>query len=178
MSAIFLDRDGVVIRKAPEGDYVKDWSEVHFLPGSLEAIATLTKVGRKVIIITNQRGLATGQIRLECLEAIHVRLHETIQDAGGKLAGIYYCPHDKAEACQCRKPRPGMLMRAAREHRLDLSECWMIGDAASDITAGKIAGCKTALISQSLEYQLWNHRPDLCVSNLATAAKHIVEAQG
>lgn len=177
MSAIFLDRDGVVIRKAPEGDYVKDWSEVEFLPGSLEAIAAFTKLGRKVIIVTNQRGLATGQIRRENMEVIHSKIQKSVEKCGGQITAIYYCPHDKHRLCDCRKPKPGMLLQAATEHDLRLPDCWMIGDKASDIAAGKTAGCKTALITRSIDHQMWVDKPDFCAENLAIAAKQILLVQ-
>jgi D-glycero-D-manno-heptose 1,7-bisphosphate phosphatase len=175
MSAIFLDRDGVIIRKAPEGDYVKAWNDVEFLPGSLEAIAAFTRHGRKVIIITNQRGVATGKIELRQLVDIHRKMKEVVRDNGGDIAGIYHCPHDKSEVCLCRKPNPGMLLRAAIDHQLRLSECWMIGDALTDIEAGKSVGCRTALITHGNGRNTCKGEPDLCAESLQTAAKYILE---
>ena len=174
MRAIFLDRDGVIIRKAPEGEYVTDWCEVEFLPGSLEAISSFYRFGYKVIIVTNQRGIATGKIQLSKLMEIHARINEVIASCGGDLSGIYYCPHDISEGCPCRKPQPGMLLRAAAEHQLNLSECWMIGDAVTDIAAGKSAGCKTVMISQFEDDQTWTEKPDIFVTSLDLAAKHIL----
>jgi D-glycero-D-manno-heptose 1,7-bisphosphate phosphatase len=174
MSAIFLDRDGVVIRKAPDGEYVTDWCEVEFLPGSLEAIAALSRLGYKVIIVTNQRGVATGKIQSYKLEDIHSKMKEVIAGNGGDVAGIYCCPHETSAGCTCRKPKPGMLLQAAKEHELRLSECWMVGDTVTDIAAGKSAGCKTALLTQSDEYQEWAEKPDICAESLARAAKHIL----
>jgi len=174
MRAIFLDRDGVVIRKAPDGEYVTDWREVEFLPGSLEAIAAFSRLGYKVIIVTNQRGVATGKIQLSKLQDIHIKMKEVIAGYGCDLAGIYCCPHDSSEGCTCRKPKPGMLLQAAKEHQLRLPECWMVGDAAADIAAGKSVGCKTVLVTQSREYQEWAERPDICAESLALAAKHIL----
>ena len=175
MRAIFLDRDGVVIRKAPEGDYVKNWNEVEFLPGSLQAIAALSRHGHKVIIITNQRGVATGKIERSQLDDIHAKLRDVVRRNGGEITEIYHCPHDKFERCTCRKPKPGMLLRAAREHQLRLSECWMIGDAASDIEAGKSVGCKTALITHintgCTPQEEFTH---LRVENLEVAVQYIL----
>jgi D-glycero-D-manno-heptose 1,7-bisphosphate phosphatase len=174
MSAIFLDRDGVVIRKAPDGEYVTDWCEVKFLPGSLEAIAAFSRLGHKVIIVTNQRGVATGKIQVHKLHDIHTKMKVVIAGHGGDVAGVYCCPHDISAGCMCRKPKPGMLLQAAKEHQLSLPECWMVGDAATDIAAGKSVGCKTALITQSQEYQEWAEKPDVCAESLALAAKHIL----
>jgi len=174
MSAIFLDRDGVVIRKAPAGEYVTDWCEVEFLPGSLEAIAAFSRFGYKVIIVTNQRGVATGKIQLCKLQDIHTRMKEVIAGYGGDVAGIYCCPHDSSESCTCRKPKPGMLLQAAAEHQLLLPECWMVGDTATDIAAGKSVGCKTALITQLETVKQSAERPDFWAESLALAAKHIL----
>jgi D-glycero-D-manno-heptose 1,7-bisphosphate phosphatase len=177
MSAIFLDRDGVVIRKAPEGEYVADWCEVEFLQGSSEAIAAFCRFGYKVIIVTNQRGVATGKIQLSKLSEIHARMKEVIASRGGIVSGIYVCPHDTSEGCACRKPKAGMLLRAAAEHQLCLSECWMVGDAETDVAAGKSVGCRTALITQSERFQQWAQKPDIWAESLALAAKRILSKE-
>jgi D-glycero-D-manno-heptose 1,7-bisphosphate phosphatase len=177
MNAIFLDRDGVIIRKAPDGEYVADWSEVEFLPGSLDAIAAFCQFGHKVIIVTNQRGVATGKIQLAKVKEIHTRMREVIASHGGDISGIYYCPHDTWENCSCRKPKPGMLLQAAAEHQVRLPECWMVGDTATDIAVGKSVGCWTALITQSEAFHQWAEKPDICVESLALAAKRILGDQ-
>lgn len=173
MSGIFLDRDGVIIRKTVEGEYISDWSEVEFLPGALEAIAEFCHYGFKVIVVTNQRGVATGKIKLTDLQELHFRLKETARTHGAEISEIYYCPHDISEECPCRKPKPGMLLRAAEAHRLRFSECWMIGDSASDIAAGKSVGCRTALITQKLEFRQWSSCPDLWAGSLASLSDRI-----
>ncbi len=177
MSAIFLDRDGVIIRKAPDGEYVADWSEVEFLQGSTEAIAEFCRFGYKVIIVTNQRGVAVGKIELSKLDEIHTRMIDVIASCGGNVSGIYICPHDISEDCACRKPKAGMLLQAAAEHGLDLSECWMVGDAETDVAAGKSAGCKTALITRSEGFQHWHHQPNVWAQSLALAAKRILKPE-
>jgi D-glycero-D-manno-heptose 1,7-bisphosphate phosphatase len=174
MSAIFLDRDGVIIRKAPEGEYVAEWGEVEFLPGSLEAMAAFRHCGYKLIIVTNQRGVATGKIQQSKLEDIHTKMKAVIASHGGDICEIYYCPHDISEGCNCRKPRPGMLLQAAAEHRLRLPDCWMVGDAATDIAAGKSVGCKTALITPSDGFQQRAEKPDIWAESLALAAESIL----
>ncbi len=177
MSGIFLDRDGVIIRKAPEGEYVTEWSNVEFLPGSLKAMAALRHFGHKLIVVTNQRGVATGKIQLSKLEDIHARMKEVIASHGGDISEIYYCPHDISECCTCRKPKPGMLLRAAAEHQWRLPDCWMVGDAATDIEAGKRAGCKTALISGYPESSCPDAPPDLCEQSLVLAVSRILQLE-
>lgn len=173
--AIFLDRDGVIIRKAPDGEYVTDWSAVEFLQGSSDAIAAFCRRGYKVIIVTNQRGVATGKIELSKLNEIHSRMKDVIAGCGGSIAGIYFCPHDISEFCLCRKPRAGMLLQAAADHQLCLPECWMVGDAEMDIAAGKSAGCKTALITQLEGFQPRALQPDISAKSLALAADRILD---
>lgn len=175
MNAIFLDRDGVIIRKALEGEYIRDWREVEFLPGALEAIADFCRAGYKVILATNQRGVATGKIRFSKLSEIHKMLTEAVAEYGGEICAIYCCTHDLSECCACRKPNPGMLLQAALEHQLDLAHCWMVGDSASDITAGKRAGCRTALITESDECIHWSEKPDVRAQNLYRAAELILQ---
>lgn len=174
MSGIFLDRDGVILRKAAEGEYVTNVEEMEFLPGSAEAIAKLSRSGFKIIVVTNQRGVATGKIQLPDLEDIHVRMRQTVANLGGEVCDVFYCPHDLSEQCQCRKPKAGMLLEAAKKHELVLSECWMVGDSGTDITAGKSAGCKTAFITQSGESPSWVDQPDVWAESLASVAEKIL----
>jgi D-glycero-D-manno-heptose 1,7-bisphosphate phosphatase len=149
MKAIFLDRDGVINRKAPEGEYISRWAEVRFLPGVFSAVLKLSQAGFKIFIITNQRGVALRKVRLLDLEDIHSRLKERFVHHGTAIDGIYFCPHDIAENCSCRKPKPGLLQQAARDYALDLPSCWMIGDAPSDVEAGRAAGCRSARIAHA-----------------------------
>lgn len=174
MTGIFLDRDGVIVRKAPEGEYIAKLDEMQFLPGALEAIAKLSRSGFKVIVVTNQRGVATGKIKLSDLEDIHGTLRCAVSRVGGEISDIFYCPHDIPESCVCRKPKPGMLLVAAEKHHLSLSECWMVGDAVTDIAAGTSAGCKTALITRTEEFSSWTEQPDICADSLASVADEIL----
>lgn len=174
MSAIFLDRDGVIIRKAPEGEYVARWSEVEFLPGALDAIQVLHSNGYKLMIVTNQRGVSTGKIALPELHEIHRRMKEVIFRHGGCITAIYYCPHDYSDQCSCRKPSPGMLFQAAADYRLTLSDCWMVGDSVTDIVAGKNAGCSTALIERYGETGIRYEKADIYGRDLAVVAREIL----
>lgn len=176
MNAILLDRDGVIIRKAPEGEYIADWLDVEFLPGALDAIQLFHHSGYKVVVVTNQRGVATGKIDIKKMHEIHANIEAAVVQNSGLISAIYYCPHDYSDQCGCRKPKPGMLLRAAVDHNLILSNCWMIGDSATDIAAGKKAGCKTALISSSIRLASCGEGlgSDVVGDSLALVAQHII----
>lgn len=146
---VFLDRDGVVNKKAPKADYVKTWGEFVFLPGVLKAIQLLTKNGFRIFIISNQAGIARKKMTTKDLNLIHKNMLFQIKKSGGKISGIYYCPHGWDEDCDCRKPKPGMLLQASREHFIDLTKAIFIGDDIRDKQAGDKASCKTILVSKS-----------------------------
>lgn len=147
--AVFLDRDGTI---NVEKEYLYKPEEFEFTPGAVEAIRLLNLAGYLVIVVTNQSGVARGYYT----EADVVRLHQYIdgllQAAGARVDAWYYCPHHTAgmlpydQACDCRKPLPGMLQQAAAEHAIDLSCSWMVGDKVADIAAGRSAGCRTVLV--------------------------------
>jgi D-glycero-D-manno-heptose 1,7-bisphosphate phosphatase len=144
--AAFLDRDGVINRKPPEGQYVTHWEGMHFLPDVAGAIALLNRADFRVIVVTNQRCVAKGLVSAAALEAMHQQMSEELAAGGAKIDEIYYCPHEKYPPCFCRKPAPGMLLAAARAHDIDLTASWMIGDSEIDVEAGRNAGCRTALV--------------------------------
>jgi D-glycero-D-manno-heptose 1,7-bisphosphate phosphatase len=148
--AVFLDRDGVVNQKAPEGEYIRTWKEIQFLPGAAKAVASLNRAGYKVFIVTNQRGVATSKIEINDLLEIHERIQREFAQDDAVISQIYYCPHDLLANCSCRKPQPGMLQRAAREYNLDLRTSWMVGDSITDVKAGENAGCRTILLTPDL----------------------------
>lgn len=174
VTAVFLDRDGVIIEKAPEGNYVSSWDEVRFLPGAIRAVSALYRSGFKIVIVTNQRGLALRKIRPDNLEDIHTRLRARFAKHGVSIAKIYCCPHAKSAYCSCRKPKPGMLLRAAKEHGLHLPDCWLVGDSAADIQAGRRAGCKTIWIRHTPP-NTDDVKADLVVHNLYAAAGKIIK---
>jgi len=145
--AVFLDRDGVLNRPPPEGWYVTAVADLVLLPGAADAIARLNHAGFVVLVVTNQRCIARGIISAETVAEIHERLLRDIQANTGRIDRIYVCPHDDNEACDCRKPKPGMLRRAEREFELDLPNCWMVGDQESDVQAGRRAGCRTIRVN-------------------------------
>ena len=141
--AAFLDRDGVINRKAPGDGYVTRWEDMHFLPNIAKSIALLNQTGFRVIVVSNQCCVAKGLITSQALDSMHQQMSDRLAAEGAKIDGIYYCPHEKQPACSCRKPAPGMLLTAASEHQVDLTASWMIGDSEIDVGAGRNAGCKT-----------------------------------
>jgi D-glycero-D-manno-heptose 1,7-bisphosphate phosphatase len=148
VSTIFLDRDGVINEN--RSDYVKSWSEYRFLPGAREAIAELTQAGHRIVVCTNQAGIARGNISLETVEDIHRRMLADVAKMGGRIEKVYYCPHGKDEHCSCRKPRPGLLLRARDELGLDMRDAVFVGDSMTDIRAGLAAGIRTVLVLTGL----------------------------
>jgi histidinol-phosphate phosphatase family protein len=139
---IFFDRDGIV-NESPGPGYVERWGDFHLQPGFVAALRTVTAKGYPAIIVTNQQGVAKGLYTEEELENIHGQFRAMLHAHGLDVADIYYCPHFADAGCECRKPKPGMLTRAAKEHDLDLAASWMIGDGERDVEAGKNARCKT-----------------------------------
>ncbi|MHA2329132.1 MAG: HAD-IIIA family hydrolase [Candidatus Hodarchaeales archaeon] len=144
---IFLDRDGVINKKAPKADYVKKWEEFEFLAGSVEAINLLTREGYEIFIITNQAGIARRKMTEKDLTTIHNNMLEELSRANAKITAIYHCPHGWNEDCECRKPKPGMFYQAAREYHLNLSNALFIGDDERDLQAGEAAAIKSILVT-------------------------------
>lgn len=143
MTVVFLDRDGVLNENRP--DHVKSWAEFRFLPGALTAVARLTHSEVRVFVITNQAVINRRLVSVGVLEDVHRQMLREIEDHGGRILDIAYCPHRPDELCECRKPRPGLILDLAAKHRLDLREAVVIGDALTDIEAGMAAGCRTIL---------------------------------
>jgi D-glycero-D-manno-heptose 1,7-bisphosphate phosphatase len=173
--AAFLDRDGVINRKAPEGQYVTRWEEVEFLPGVAAAIALLNKAGIHVIVVSNQRCVAKGLVTIGEVEALHRKICRELADQGAVIDAVYFCPHEASPACDCRKPAPGMLLTAAKDHEIDLHSSWMIGDSPADVAAGKGAGCRTVLISRVDNSAA--AAPDFVAQSLLDAVQRIIELE-
>lgn len=145
---IFLDRDGVINKRPSKADYVKEWKEFEFLPGSIQAMKLLTKKGYQVFIISNQSGIARGKLTQKSLDNIHKNMAKELKKNGAKIDGIYYCPHDWDEGCSCRKPKPGLLYMASRDHNIDLTKTLFVGDDKRDKEAGEATGCTTVLVNK------------------------------
>lgn len=138
--AVFLDRDGTINVRKRDG-YVLCPEEFHFLPGALEALAALAQgTEQRIVVVTNQSAINRGLMFRSTLEEIHMWMRQGIRYAGGRLDGIYVCPHRPEDGCLCRKPRPALLIQAAHELGIDLSKSSMIGDAGTDLRAAWAAG--------------------------------------
>ncbi|MBA4395246.1 MAG: D-glycero-beta-D-manno-heptose-1,7-bisphosphate 7-phosphatase [Desulfobacca sp.] len=173
--AIFLDRDGVI--NEDREDYVKSWAEVRFIKGARPALKQIHQAGIPVVVITNQAAIGRGIITEAILLDIHTRMMKAVNKAGGAILKMYYCPHHPDAHCRCRKPRSGLLKKAARELNLDLAHCFFVGDTLRDVQAGKRAGCRTILVQtghgeKTLEKILAGQTtvtPDWVCDNLASA---------
>ena len=142
---VFLDRDGTINLKRPEGEYVTSPGELVLLPGAAQAIASLNAAGMRTVLVTNQSWLSRSPDNAARYAAVHARLEQLLAAEGARLDAAYRCPHAR-ETCDCRKPLPGLLLRAAREHQIDLSRAVMIGDRDSDLMAGRAAGTSVILV--------------------------------
>lgn len=144
MPILILDRDGVINHDSD--DYIRcldDWTPV---PGSIEAIAALSRAGYQVAIATNQSGLSRGYFTLDTLESIHDRLRSLVDAEGGSIAGIFYCPHLPDEGCACRKPGTGLLQAIESELQQPVAGSYFVGDSLKDLQAGQAMGCKPVLV--------------------------------
>ena len=164
--AVFVDKDATLIRDVP---YNVSPDLIELSPNAGRCVAILRKEGFRVVVISNQAGIALGYFPETALKEVEGRLQELLSQAGAQLDGFYYCPHHprgKIEAyrqsCTCRKPGDEMLRRAAQEQDLDLENSWMVGDIAADILAGQKAGCRTILFTQyhNTASELQNCKPD------------------
>ncbi len=165
---IFLDRDGVINRKPVGVDYVKKWDEFNFIPGVIESIKLLKEYGFKIIIITNQPGVARGVMTEQDLDEIHRKMQVEVDNA---IDAIYVCTHGWDDECECRKPKPGLLLDASDDFRIDLTKSYFIGDDKRDVIAGKAAGCRTILISSG---DAENVNPDAICEDLSSAVEIVL----
>jgi D-glycero-D-manno-heptose 1,7-bisphosphate phosphatase len=144
IEAVFLDRDGVINVNRP--DHVKSWDEFQFIGGACEAIARLTCAGLRVFVVSNQAIVNRGILPAADVERINHTMIGEIERHGGRIEAIAYCPHRPDEACGCRKPAPGLLFELARTHGIELDRAVVIGDALTDLQAGRAAGCGVILV--------------------------------
>lgn len=153
--ALFLDRDGTLVHPV---HYPSRPEDLRLYPNLSPALHELQELGFLLVVITNQSGLARGYFSAADLQHMHSALQAELLGKGVRLSGIYYCPHhpdgviaDLAIDCQCRKPRPGLLLQAARELHIDLARSWFVGDILDDVEAGRLAGCRTILVDLGTE---------------------------
>jgi D-glycero-D-manno-heptose 1,7-bisphosphate phosphatase len=140
--AAFLDRDGVLNRRAPAHDYVKSPAEFTWLAGAREGVRRLNDEGWLVLVVTNQRGIARGLYSAADVDAIHERARRELAQVGARVDAFYFCPHGDEDRCDCRKPMPGLILRAAREWDVDLAASILIGDDDRDVEAARRAGVR------------------------------------
>lgn len=175
---VFLDRDGTINVKAPDGDYIRTSSELMLLPGAASAISRLNKARIWVGLVTNQRGIALGKMTGEDFACVQRSLTERLGEAGAHLDAVYHCPHDVGE-CDCRKPAPGMLRQAQRDvSGLDFRRAAVVGDSAADVEVGRAVGALTVLLCTTGSDA--HHRapiepaPDHCASSLGDAVEWLL----
>jgi D-glycero-D-manno-heptose 1,7-bisphosphate phosphatase len=177
--AIFLDRDGVIMEN--RASYVRDWGDVEIYPQALQSLAEASASPFKFVIITNQSAVGRGIMSLEIARDINDRLVERIAKSGGRIDGVFMCPHAPQDHCNCRKPEPGLLIQAAEELSIDMSKSYIIGDAISDLLAGQAAGVKQSILvltgrgkSQSLSAKPDNLKPYLVHNSLSDALNYLI----
>lgn len=177
--ALFLDRDGVLLENNPT--YIRNWSEARIYHRALTALARIRESAYKIVIVTNQAGVAKGLIPVEVAEDINRHLVEEIEKSGGRVDGVFMCPHAVEDACTCRKPLPGLLLEAARELSLDLDRSIMVGDALTDMMAGRAAGVRKVVmvrsgrgVEQSQLPEAFGLQPFPIYDNLAEALAELI----
>ena len=182
--AIFIDRDGTI---SEEVGYINHLSRFRLFPYSAAALKQLHDNGYLAIVITNQAGVARGYFSEEMVQAIHKQMTKDLERSGARVDAIYYCAHHPTVGeppyqldCDCRKPKPGLLLRAARDYDIDLANSWMVGDRYSDIELAANAGVKSALVLSGYGRGEWEHRrdswttqPDLVAEDLLAAVNQI-----
>lgn len=177
--AVFLDRDGIICKD--RDDYVKSWDEFVWIPGARKALKRLSGNYRMVIVITNQSAVGRGLVSRLSVEDIHQRMMRGVHQAGGRIEKVYYCPHRPEDDCICRKPKPGLLLKAAKDFALDLKSSYLVGDSLSDVEAGRHVGCTTIMVRNdkkagSVRNLLTDKtRPDYIVSDLSAAVNLILK---
>lgn len=180
--AIFLDRDGTLNQSV---GYVNHASRFRLFPWTVEAIRTIRENGYLAVMVTNQSGVGRGLFDEEVLDDVHRRFREILTDADTKLDGIYACFHRPQDGCECRKPKPGMLLRAEKDLGCDLARSWMVGDNRSDLEAAWSVGARGALVRTGFgegvfrhQVKDWPREPDLVASDLHRAVCSIVWGTG
>ncbi len=174
---ILLDRDGVINQDSDH--YIKTTDEWLPIAGSLEAIALLNRHGYQVFVITNQSGVGRGFFDMATLTAMHDKMQRLTLEKGGKISGIYFCPHTPDDNCNCRKPKPGLLQQFARENQVDLHTVYFIGDSLGDLKAAQAVGANGILVKTGKGKKTLEENHNLCIpifEDLYDAAKHIISA--
>ena len=184
MKLIILDRDGVINHDSD--NYVKNANEWHAITGSIEAIAQLSKAGYTIAVATNQSGLSRGLFGLDELEDMHRKMCQLVEEAGGHIDGIFYCPHLPKDLCLCRKPATGLIQTIAGEFGADLHGVPLVGDSLKDLQAAISTGCRPILVrtgkgatTESLLNDKRNNELDMVAvfNNLASFVTHLLQTE-
>jgi histidinol-phosphate phosphatase family protein len=144
--AVFLDRDGVI--NVDRRDYVKSWAEFKFLPRVFEALRLLKRNNLRVVVVTNQSAVHRGLMSISALREIHDKMLRAIEKRGGRIEAIYFCPHRPDEKCNCRKPKPGMVLKAKKDLKIDLSRSYLVGDSRKDVELAQSVRVKCVRITE------------------------------
>ena len=160
--SLFLDRDGVINKKL-EGRYVSRWEEFEFMPNALQAVHILSKLFKRIFIVTNQQGIGKGIMSQNDLLFLHQRMIKEVEKASGKIDKIYFCPHLEKDNCNCRKPKTGMIEKAILDFpEIEVKNSYLIGDSPSDIQVGKLAGLHTVKVDDKFTLYDWVEQINAC----------------
>ncbi len=170
--AVFIDRDGTIAKDVTYCRYLDDFE---LLPNAAKAIRLLNQFDFKIIVITNQSGIARGYFTEEKLTAIHEKMKGELAKEGAWVDAIYYCPHHPDDNCQCRKPKPKLALQAAKDYDIKFESCFVVGDLQMDIDLGRAIGCRTIKVGVSPIINNERSKPDIIVSDLFEAAKMIIK---
>jgi D-glycero-D-manno-heptose 1,7-bisphosphate phosphatase len=181
--AVFLDRDGTLNENPEWGEYTKRSEDLRPLPGVPEALARLGEAGFLLVVCTNQSGVAYGKLTEDDVRSVNARLAGFLAARGVEIDGFFFCPHGRESTCDCRKPRPGLYLRAAEELGIDLARSWGVGDAPRDLEAARAAGWRGVVLVHGDSYpgkreEAEAGRPDASVPGLAEAADFILREDG
>ena len=172
---VLLDRDGVINRLA--NGWVTRWEDFEFLPQALKALRVLREHQYKMVVISNQSGVGRGHFSQNGLEQITKRFLKEIECHGGKIEAVYYCLHRPEDGCECRKPKPGLLLEAQKKYGFHFERTFLIGDSEIDLQAGKAVGCPVILVRDSLKELIKGLQPKIWVQDLYEAVQYVLAIQ-
>jgi len=175
---VLLDRDGVINQRIV-GGYVTCWDKFIFLPGALEGLRLLTEKNYHVTVVSNQAGVGKGLMTTADLQEITRKFVKEVDAQGGRIRSVYYCTHRAEDDCPCRKPKPGLLLKAQAEHHFTFENTFLIGDSESDLLAAQAVGCPAIMFSNAppASFEELPHAPQVTVPGLLAAAAYLVSFQ-
>jgi len=177
MKIVFLDRDGVINKYPGDKLYVTSLRKFKFLPKAKQAVALLSKAGYKIFVASNQAGVGKGVYAQSTLDMITAKMLDGINHAGGKITKVYYCTHRKEAGCSCRKPKPGLLKKAAQEFKFNLNKAYFVGDTIRDVLTAHKAGCRSVLVlcgkEKLKDKNKWPVKPDFIFTDLLATARFL-----